>query len=335
MSVYFDMFRKSYRPIHAAGRKMVLEGISPRDHELRRIMSFVLAYQKPSDYAHVFKYSYCRAERDFGKVVKLAACVNLLQASSFLTDDIFDFADTRYGVAAVHKKFGVTNAIVATELLQAIAGETLSAELARGGFHNACRVLEIYNRMIRELYLGQYLDVFNTGNLRMGKREYFRIIALAVGNFMANTAQMGALLAGKSQAEVRSFTGFGYHYGMALFITDDVVDVIDKTDVTGKSYATDLKNRRMRLPMILALQKAAPRDVRFLKTFMRKARQSSADVERARTIIRASGAIAGCMRTARWHLARAGRTLSNMQESLSTRSLRWLAETLLTAQRLE
>jgi geranylgeranyl pyrophosphate synthase len=334
LSVYFDRFRKSFRKVHSAGRKLVLGSLSAKDRHLRRLMSFVLAYQKPSDYVHVFKYAYCRSERDFPGIVKPASCIHLLQASSFLTDDIFDFATTRYGHPAVHKTFGVTNAIVATELLQSVAGETLSAELARGSFHNECRVLEIFNRMIRELYVGQYLDVFNTGNLRMDKREYFRVIALAVGNFMAHTARMGALLAGRPDAEVHNLTGFGYHYGMALFITDDMVDVIDQTDVTGKSYAADLKNRRMRLPVILALERGKAREVRFLKKVLRKRRLSREEMEKARQIIRDSRALDGCLRTARWHLARSEHALSKMQESPTTRNLRWLAETLLTAQRL-
>ncbi len=334
MSVYFDKFRESFREIHSTGQRLVQQSLSPKDRALKEMMRFVLAYQKPSDYAHLFQYAFCRREGDFRRAVKIAAAVHLLQASSFVTDDIFDHSTRRYGHPAVHRKYGVSSAIVATELLQSVALETVSAELERGGFRNECRVLRIFNRMVRELYIGQYLDIYNTGNIRIKKDEYFRIIALGVGRFMAHVAECGALLAGKPAAEVRTLHGFGYHYGMALFITDDMVDVIDRPGVTGKSDAMDLRNRRMRLPVLLALERAAPREAQFLRALMENRRAGRAEIKRAREIIRRSGALEACLRAARRHLSSALLALSGIKPGPTTQNLRWLAGTLLAAQRL-
>jgi geranylgeranyl pyrophosphate synthase len=298
------------------------------------MMRFVLAHQTASEYPYVFKYAFCRTERDSRRITRLAAAVHLLQSSAFVTDDIFDATSMRYGQPAVHTKYGVRYAIITTEILQSVALETISAELERGRFHNKVVVLKILNQMMRELYVGQYLDVYNTGNLRMSRQEYYRVIALGVGNFFEHLAQCGALLAGRTDAEVRNLARFGYHYGMALFVTDDIVDVVDSEKVTRKTYATDIKNRRMRLPVIVSLVAGNSGDLRNIHNAFRKKRLSGAEIKRTAEVIRECGALDTCRRIAKQHLAQAVRHLAHMKPSLSTRSLKWLCDTLLTAQRL-
>ena len=334
MSAYFDMFRKTFREVHRTCRGLVLGSLSRKDSHLREMMSFVLAHQTASEYPYVFKYAFCRTEKDFRRITKLAAAAHLLQSSAFLTDDIFDGTSMRYGQPAVHTKYGVSYAIIATEILQSVALETFSAELERGRFSNKVLVLKILNQMVRELYVGQYLDVYNTRNLRMTRLDYYRVIALGVGNFFEHLAQCGALLAGRPDAEVRNLARFGYHYGMALFVTDDIVDVVDSEKVTGKTYATDLKNRRMRLPVIVSLASGNSGALRNIHNAFRKKRLSSAEIKRAAEVIRECGALDACRRVADKHLAQAVRHLGLMKPSLTTRSLKWLCDTLLTAQRL-
>ena len=334
MSVYFDSFRKSFREVHSVSRDLVLGSLNARDHELRKMMSFALSSRQASDYTHVFQYAFCRTERDSRKIIKLSAAVHLLQSSSFITDDIFDQAFVRYGKPAMHQKYGVSYAIIAAELLQTVAMETISAELDRGSFHNPCLVLRIFNQMMRELYVGQYLDIFYTGNVRIRKQEYFRVIALGVGNFFGHIARCGALLAGKPESEVSKLASFAYHYGMALFITDDIVDVADRPQVTGKTYASDLKNRRMRLPVIFALEMGKTTDVHVLQRLFQTKHLSPVEIERARRIIRRSGALEACLQVAKDHLAKSVQALAQMKVSRTTKNLRWIAETLLPAQRL-
>lgn len=335
MSVHFDAFRKTFREVHSACKKLAQKGLSPRDRHLKGLMSYVLAHQTASEYPFVFKYSFASSEDEARNITNLAAAVHLLQSSAFITDDIFDQTRMRYGQPAVHQKYGVSYAIIATELLQSVALETISAELERGNFQNKCLVLKIFNRMMRELYVGQYLDVNNTGNLHVSRRDYYRVIALGVGKFFEHIAQCGALLAGRPESEVRSLSSYAYHYGMALFITDDIVDVVDPPEVTGKTYAADLQNRRMRLPMILALEMCAGQDTRFLRAFMRGRRPSRAEITRAAQIIRQCGALDACLQITKTHIAHSIRSLSTIGQSLSAKRLRWLSETLLTSQRLD
>lgn len=326
---------RTFREAHQLAKRLLRREFRPRDPGIARFMSFILRKQTTSEYPFVFQYSFCRKESDGGRVRRLAAAMHLLQSSTFITDDIFDNATRRYGQPAVHVRYGVTYAIVAAQLVQSVGLKVIFEELERGRFPHQLEFSRVLNQIVLDLYRGQYLDVANTADLRMSRREYDRIIALGGGNYFANVAKCGALLAGKGRREVARLERYGYHYGMALFITDDIVDLLQPPSVTGKGFAADLKNRRMRLPVILGLKMAGPRDAAFLRRLYRKARPEAREVRRAARILKACGALTACRRMAEGHISQALQALRGLRRGTPWARLRWLAETLLPAQGLE
>lgn len=328
-------FHAQFREVESLSRKLVLDNLSPRDRHLRRMMLFPLRQPTPSDYPFLFWYSYCRTERDGATIKSLAAAVHLLQSSTFTTDDIFDGGSLRFGRPAFHRQYNVSYAIIAAELMQSIAFRTFCSELDRGRFKHASLVMKILNEMLRDLYLCQYLDLYYSARTELALSEYYRVIGLGAGYFMSNLARCGALLAGKPEPEVRALAAYGYNYGMALFITDDISDVIDKPWKTGKSFAADLKNARLKLPILLALRLSSGKDRRFLKAFLTGGKPTASDLRRAAQVIQDVGAITECTRIARRYLTRSLRSLSSTKSLVSRTHLAWLATSLLSAQGLQ
>ncbi|MGA8539852.1 MAG: polyprenyl synthetase family protein [Terriglobales bacterium] len=299
------------------------------------MMLFALRRHTPSDYPFLFVYSCCRTQKVSTTIKRLAAAVHLLQSSTFITDDIFDAGDLRYGRRAFHRQYDINYAVIAAELMQSIALRTFCLELDRGRFKYATVVLQILNEMLRDLYLCQYLDLYYSARTNLALSEYYRVIGLGAGYFMSNLARCGALLAGKPASEMRALAAYGYNYGMALFLTDDVSDVIDKPWKTGKSFAADLKNARLKLPILLALRLSGGEDRRFLKHFLTNGKPTASDIRRSARIIQDVGAIAQCTRIARRYLARSLRSLPSVRSQASRDNLAWLASSLLSAQGLE
>ena len=331
---HLSAFQRTFREAHSLSQHLMHREFRRQDPGIAELMKYILRRQSTSEYPFVFQYSFCQKESDGRRVRRLAAAVQLLQSSALVTDDIFDHARLRYGQPAVHLRYGVSGAIIAAELMQSVALKVVGEELERGRFQNKLAVANLFNQILLDLYRGQYLDVHNTGNLKMARREYDRIIALGVGNYVAHVAKCGALLAGKGSREAASLERYGYHYGMAVFVTDDIVDVRSPA-VTGKSFAMDLRNRRMRLPVILALRMASRRDAAFLRNLYGKARPAARDVRRAAGVLRKCGALTACKREAERHLSRALAALRGLRQSMPVARLRWLAETLMQAQELE
>ena len=333
---HLSAFDRTFRAVHRLSRELLRREFRRQDPGIAELMGYILRRQVASEYPFVFTYSFCRKPADARRVRRMAAAVHLLQSSGFVTDDLFDHSRTRYRQSAVHLRYGVSDAILATVLMQSLAAKVLGQELERGAFRNQLEVANLFSQITLDLYRGQYLDVHNSGDLKLPRREYDRTIALGVGNYFANVAKCGALLAGKGPREVECLRRYGYHYGMALFITDDIVD-LQPSALSGKDFATDLRNCRMRLPLMLALQLASARDAAFLRGLYRKTRPQgqSRDLRRAVAILRRCGALAACKREAERHISQALKALRGLGRTIPVARLRWLAETLLEAQNLE
>lgn len=129
-------FHATFQQTLANARRLITTTIAKRDLELREMLVFALHDQTPSEYPFVLRYAFCRRERDGEQMLKIAAAVHLLQQSSFVTDDIFDCGELRGGQRPVYLKYDVNRAIIAAELLQAIALRCVSEELARNRFRN-------------------------------------------------------------------------------------------------------------------------------------------------------------------------------------------------------
>ena len=302
---------------------------------LGRLLLHTLEGQSSTEYPFILTFAFCRRPSDARQVERVAAAAHLLQTSTLVTDDIFDGAERRYHRQTICRKYGASYAVLVAELMQSIALECIAEEAERPRFSNGGLVLTLLQRVVKELYLGQYLDVYYTGNTSIGVRDYYRVIALGAGNFLAHLAQCGALLANKPAAEVKSLKEFGYHYGMALFITDDVVDVVHPPGKTGQNFATDLRQRRIRLPLLLALQLGSRQTKRWLRRFLHHAQPSPAEIRRAAVLIRDTGSLEACKKIANQYLVKSQQALSGVESRLTREHLGWLAESLLRAQDLE
>jgi len=201
-------FRVTSRQAISSAKHLVMNNVAKADSSLRKLMTFALHNKALSGYPFVLRYAFCRRERDWRKIIKIAAAVHLLQQSSFITDDIFDRGELRYGDQPIYLKYDVNHAIIAAELLQGIALCCVSEELAGRGFRNTAIVFKLFNQILPDGYVGQYLDIFNSARPTVTPREYYRTIALGAGCFFQNVARSGALLAGKPEEEVRILSKF-------------------------------------------------------------------------------------------------------------------------------
>jgi geranylgeranyl pyrophosphate synthase len=321
-------FRVTFRETLSNAKRLVMDSVPETDVGLRRLMAFALRSRTASEYPFVLKYSFCRRERDGQKILKMAGAVHLLQQSSLITDDIFDSGELRYEERPVYVKYDINQAVIAAELLQAIALRCVSEELAKDCFRNVNMASTLLNEILLDGYVGQYLDIFNSGRPCITRREYYRVIALGSGRFFQKVARCGALLAGKPEKEIHILSKFAYSYGMALFILDDTIDMLP-AKATGKTYASDLKGRRMRLPVIMALRLANRSQRLLLDRFLRKKAPPEPRIEEVAAVIRKCGALQASLVIANRYLTNSLSSLSMLPPSLTQQRFRWLAERLL------
>jgi heptaprenyl diphosphate synthase len=222
------------------------------------------------------------------EVVLGAAAVELVHMGSIYHDDVIDEATTRRGVPSANARWGNLVAILTGDFLLARA-----SEIAAGLGTEVVRVLAATIGQLCEGEVSQLHDAFSTQRTEV---SYFESISRKTASLIAASTQIGGIVAGASQGDVACLAHFGHALGMAFQIYDDVRDLLCSEEELGKPAGNDLLEGTYTLPVIRALADEAcrPELVSLLRPEL-----SLQDVERARDIVLASGAIASSVGEAR------------------------------------
>jgi geranylgeranyl diphosphate synthase type I len=244
---------------------------------------------------------------DSDEVAGAVAALELVQASALIHDDLMDRSDTRRGEPAVHRRFetrhtaagwrggsaafGDSAAVLLGDLILVWSDEMLQTsgvELA-----DLARARAVFDEMRTEVTVGQYLDVLTqaTGDTsveRAGKVARYKSAKYTVERPLL----MGAALAGATPSVVAAFSAFGLPLGEAFQMRDDVLGVFGDPAQTGKPAGDDLREGK-RTYLVAAAFAALGEDGRAeLDAGLGDQSLDDAGVERLRSLISASGALA-------------------------------------------
>ncbi|WP_424535039.1 polyprenyl synthetase family protein [Sphaerisporangium viridialbum] len=175
--------------------------------------------------------------------------------ASLIHDDIIDGDAMRRGRPAVYRKFGMDNAIVAGDALLFQIFVCLSECRARGvPDDRIVTAMEIVARAGVELCRGQALEAEITSRSVRDIDAYLRMIKMKTAALFSGACQCGAVLGGGPPEWVRALGDYGESLGIAFQIQDDLLGYVTGAEMTGKPATSDIKNRRLTLPIIFAYQ---------------------------------------------------------------------------------
>jgi octaprenyl-diphosphate synthase len=232
--------------------------------EVERILAGSLDHSRPGVdrlLAHLAHYKGKRLRpallllvaRACGKVTPahylLAAVVEMIHTATLVHDDVLDGASVRRHVSTVNALWGNQASILLGDYLFTHAFH-LSSTLDDV---RACRIIgESTNRLCE----GELHQICRRGVLDLTEDEYLEIIDGKTAELTACACRLGALYAGRDDAEVERLTRYGRALGIAFQIADDVLDLIGEETLAGKSLGTDLEQQKLTLPLIHLLHNA-------------------------------------------------------------------------------
>ena len=258
------------------------------------------------------------------RVIRAAAALELLHTFAIVHDDVMDHSATRRGVPAtwahladVHGRegfrgdpggYGVAGAILLGDLALVMAGRAFR----ESGFPDDRLLVaqERYDRMRAEVVAGQYLDVLAAHRGIADEREARRIALLKSGGYtVEGPLHIGALLAGAKVDLIEALSGYGVALGEAFQLRDDVLGVFGDPSVTGKDRDSDLREGKRTVLVAKAAASASPTDRDFLEARLGHPDLTPEEVERARAILRSTGALEQTVELIDDLVARASRAL--------------------------
>jgi octaprenyl-diphosphate synthase len=190
--------------------------------------------------------------RYFGQVSEQtyrgAALIELMHTATLLHDDVVDEAYYRRGFFSI-------NALWKNKIAVLIGDYLLSKVLLLAVEHGDFEMLRLVSTAVREMSEGELLQIEKARRLDIDEHVYYEIIRQKTASLIATCCAVGAYAGGGSAEQVQLFTEFGQHLGMAFQIKDDLFD-LDPDSNSGKPSGIDIKERKMTLPLIYALNHA-------------------------------------------------------------------------------
>ena len=182
-----------------------------------------------------------------GEIGDLACIGELIHLGSLLHDDVVDDGQERRGKPTAQRVYG-NPAVILTGDFCVAKGLSLAAE---HGCHTAVSKLAWTVSAMSE---GEVTQLLNRGNLDLDVQSYMDIVHKKSATLIAWCAAAGAWAVNDSDAAEALYT-YGLSVGTAFQITDDVLDYTGEKTMTGKRRGQDLAERKMTLPLLIAMER--------------------------------------------------------------------------------
>jgi octaprenyl-diphosphate synthase len=193
--------------------------------------------------------------------IKLGAVVEIIHTATLVHDDIIDEAQSRRGRPAANTQWGNSKCVLAGDWLYMQAFKIAVQE-------RNFRVLDTLIDLTQQMVEGELLQMEKLGKL-VSLDEHFDLIYRKTACLFSVCMRLGAILGGATPEQEQNLAQYGRDLGMAFQIVDDVLDLTASEDVLGKPVASDLREGKVTMAVIHALERCAPREREMISTVIR------------------------------------------------------------------
>ena len=194
--------------------------------------------------------------------VRLGAVVEIIHTATLVHDDIIDEAQTRRGRPAANTQWGNSKCVLAGDWLYMQAFKIAVQE-------RNFRILDTLIDLTQQMVEGELLQMEKLGKL-ISLDEHFDLIYRKTACLFSVCMCMGGILGGATHEQEESLAQYGHDLGMAFQITDDVLDLTASENVLGKPVASDLREGKVTMAIIHALERCTSLERKQIETVLRE-----------------------------------------------------------------
>lgn len=251
---------------------------------------------------------------DLALLVPLATAAELLHTATLVHDDIVDNSAIRRGKPSVSLAWGENRALLLGDYLFSKAG-SLAASTGN------LRAIKVFSQALMVISGGELKQTDEIFDLKQARDHYYKWISAKTACLFSTAAEAGAILSQSPEYVIETVREYGYNFGMAFQIVDDVLDFIGEEAEMGKPVGSDLSEGIVTLPSILYAE-SHPGDNLMKRVIENKDTES---VALAVEEIRNSTAIDECLAIASDFSSRACRAMEKLPDNSFRQALLDLA----------
>jgi len=216
--------------------------------------------------------------------VSLAATVEFIHTATLLHDDVVDESSQRRGRPTANLLWDNQSSVLVGDYLFARSFQLMVET-------GSLQVLDILCNAAATIAEGEVLQLSVARNLATSVETYEKVIHGKTAALFAAATEVGAVIANAPEAEAGAFRDYGLALGMSFQIVDDLLDYGGVSASLGKNVGDDFRERKMSLPVILAVAQATAEERAFWVRVIEKGEQRNGDLEEAQRLMRHHGAL--------------------------------------------
>ena len=212
-----------------------------------------------------------------------ATLIELVHTTSLVHDDVVDDAHERRGFLSVNSLW---NSKIAVLLGDYLLSKGLLISIEKKSFD----MLQILSEAVKSMSEGELLQLQKAKKLDIKEEDYFRIIRMKTAALIAACTASGAKSVTDDMEVVNRMKEFGENIGIAFQIRDDILDY-DGDAKTGKMFGNDIKEKKITLPLIHALEQVTFPSKQKILRLVRNKKKTKEDIQQVIDFVTANNGL--------------------------------------------
>ncbi len=242
------------------------------------------------------------------KAATFATIFEYLHAATLLHDDLVDEAGLRRGKPVANVVWDNATAVLTGDFLLArslsIAADTQNIAVIR----TIARITEMMSQ-------GEIQQLNRKGDTTLTEAEYMEVIKCKTAVLFQGACRTGALVADRNAKDQKALSDYGYNLGLAFQMADDLLDYTLDSDALGKTVGADLREGKLTMPVIHALENAGSKDRQKMETIIKNPDFSIGDFKTLINMMAAHNGIRYTRETAERYVEKAKSALEDFKPS--------------------
>jgi octaprenyl-diphosphate synthase len=185
----------------------------------------------------------------------------MIHTATLVHDDVIDMAKTRRGRPSINVVWGNHTSVLAGDWLYMQAFQVALRE-------RQFALLDILISLTQKMVEGELLQLDRIGKIGVTETDYMELIDRKTASLFAACARLGAVCGQGGDENEAKLADYAWNLGIAFQLVDDILDFTSREKILGKPVGNDLREGKVTLPLIYALESADPEERKLVETVL-------------------------------------------------------------------
>ena len=251
--------------------------------------------------------------------IQLGAVVEMVHAATLVHDDVIDVAQTRRGRPSANVQWGNHTCVLGGDWLYM---QAFQVALRERNFH----ILDLLIGLTQLMVEGELIQLDRIGRIAITEADCMELVDRKTACLFSACARLGAVAANAPTATEEKLGEFAWNLGMAFQLIDDMLDFVSREATIGKPVGGDLREGKVTLPLVYALESASPAERAMIETVLRDRNYDAVPFPDILAMVEGHGGIRRTRERAAQFTDRARQIVSEFPESTWQRALCMLTD---------